>query len=65
MSEYADIQSGGHKIIKSKYMEAIEEIITINELKAWLNNLNKTSIEHLIEDIDTYYKLEFNIEKSA
>lgn len=30
---YADIKSGGQEIIKSKYMDAIEEIITINELK--------------------------------
>lgn len=62
LEEYAELKSGGHEIIKSKYMEAIEEIITINELKNWLNKLNGNEIKQIIKDIDLYYKLEFNIE---
>ena len=62
LSDFADNKSGGQKIIKSKYMNAIEEIITINELKTWLGALNKNEVKHMIKDIETYYKLEFNID---
>ena len=61
MVEYADIKSGGHKIIKQKYLDSIEEIITINELKSWMNLLNDNEIKQMIEDIETYYNLEFNL----
>jgi hypothetical protein len=54
--EYAHIKSGGHEIIKSKYVDAIEEIITINELVDWLDLLNESEIKNLIKDIEVYYK---------
>lgn len=60
--EYANVKSGGHTFIKSKYIESIEEIITINELKEWLNNLNNKEIQNLIEAIQISYNLEFNIQ---
>ena len=63
LDDYANIKSGGHEIIKSKYMDAIEEVITINELKEWLERLNNNEVDQIVEDIDTYYKLEFNIEE--
>jgi len=59
---YAEIKSGGHEIIKSKYINAIEEVITINELINWLDLLSKNEIKQLIDDIDTYYRLELNID---
>lgn len=61
--KYADVKSGGHEIIKSKYLDAIEEIITINELKEWLNRLDGDEVQQIIKDIDVYYKLEFNVEE--
>lgn len=62
IKEYIKEKSGGMEVIIEKYENSIEEIITINELREWLNNLNETSINSLIDDIDTYYKMEFNIE---
>lgn len=49
------------KVIIDRYNKAIEEIITINELKKWLYNLNSNEIDCLLRDIDLYYKLELNI----
>jgi len=60
--KYINEKSGGMKVIVEKYENSIEEIITINELRTWLNNLNEESINNLISDIDTYYKMELNIE---
>lgn len=60
--DYAIDKSGGHEIIKKRYIDAIEDVITINELKKWLNLLNDDEINQLIADIDLYYKLEFNIQ---
>lgn len=50
------------RIIKERYQKAIEEIITINELKNWINELNNNDIDNIIRDIDIYYRLEMNIE---
>lgn len=61
MKDYIIAKSGDMEILKKKYFNSIEEIITINELKKWLNELNDNSIDELIKDIDVYYKLEFNI----
>lgn len=59
--EYINNKSKGMKIIKDRYNNAIEEIITINELKCWLEELDDESINNLLRDIDIYYKLELNI----
>lgn len=64
IKEYIKEKSGGMEVIKEKYENSIEEIITINELRSWLNHLNESSINSLIEDIDTYYKIELNIEEN-
>lgn len=61
IKKYIFEKSGGMEVIIRKYEDSIEEIITINELKNWLNNLDEESINKLIEDIDTYYKVELNI----
>lgn len=62
LSEYIEKRSGGMEVIIEKYKNSIEEIITINELRKWLNDLNESSINNLIEDIDNYYKIELNID---
>lgn len=59
--EYINQKSKGMKIIKDRYNNAIEDIITINELKNWLEELNDESINNLLRDIDMYYRLELNI----
>lgn len=64
ITEYIKEKSGGMEVIIEKYENSIEEIITINELRNWLNNLNESNINSLIEDIDTYYKIELNIEEN-
>ena len=59
--KYIEKKSGGMKIIKERYEKAIEEVITINELKDWLNELNEDSINELLRDFDFYYRLELNL----
>ncbi len=61
LKTYIIAKSGDMEVLKNKYFDAIEEIITINELRKWLNELNEENVNDLINDIDTYYKLEFNI----
>ncbi len=62
IKNYIFEKSGGMEVIIDKYENSIEEIITINELRNWLNKLNEESINNLIDDIDTYYKIELNID---
>ena len=44
-----------------KDFKAIEEVITINELRSWLNVLDSHSIDNLLNDINKYYRLELNL----
>lgn len=60
-NEHIEAKSQGMKVIKQRYKDAIEEIITINELIKWLESLTPNSINSLIKDIELYYKLELNI----
>lgn len=62
LENYIEIKSGGMLIIKDRYHKAIEEVITINELKKWLKALNERAIDSIITDIDVYYRLEMNLE---
>lgn len=39
-------------VIEKRYKNEIEEIITINELKQWTNELNYGNIDGIIQDID-------------
>jgi len=57
---YIQQRSGGMKTIIDKYNNAIEEIITINELKAWYKELNDESVKNIMQDIIQYYKVEMN-----
>ena len=61
LKKYIDLKSSGMAIIKNRYNEAIEEIITINELRSWLNELEEVSVNALLKDIDLYYRIEMNM----
>lgn len=61
LKQYIKQRSGGMAIIISRYEEAIEEIITINELRHWLNELEADSVNALLKDIDLYYRIEMNM----
>jgi hypothetical protein len=49
------------QFIKERYREAIEEIITINELKTWMRELSGQAVDELLQDINRYYRLELNL----
>lgn len=61
LNDYILLKSGGMKTIIDKYRFAIEEIITINELKTYLQELNYQDMNELLRDIDMYYRLELNL----
>ncbi len=62
LEEYIEKYSGGMEMLKNRYKDAIEEIITINELKQWVSDLSGNTINEVIDDIEIYYKLEMNME---
>ena len=57
---YIQHRSGGMQTIVERYNKAIEEIITINELKEWYEGLDERSIKNIMNDIVLYYKVEMN-----
>lgn len=59
---YIRRKSNGMLVIENRYYGAIEEIITLNELWCWVNELNNNDIDNIIIDIDMYYKMEMNID---
>lgn len=61
LGRYIENRSSGMSVLKKRYHDAIEEIITINELRSWMGNLDDTDIDNIIRDIDIYYKLEMNM----
>lgn len=61
LERYIAIRSSGMSILENRYHKAIEEIITINELKTWTKELNNDGVDEIIRDIDIYYKLEMNM----
>ena len=48
-------------VLEERYRKAIEDIITINELQTWTQELDGSDIDDIIRDIDVYYKLEMNM----
>lgn len=61
LMEYATEKSGGLKALESAYHRAVEEVITINELKQWMEELDESDIDFLVSEIDKYYKLEMDM----
>ena len=47
---------------KIPYKKAIEEVITINELKVWMSELDDSAIDDIIRDIDMFYRLEMQMD---
>ena len=64
LNVYIDERASGMRVIEDRYKTAIEEIITINELQQWTNELSDNDIDGIIQDIDIYYKLEMNMDVS-
>lgn len=64
IDEYINKRSNGMIVIEQRYRESIEEVITINELCQWIENLSENNIDDIVRDIDIYYRLEMNIEEN-
>ena len=62
LNVYIDSKANGMEIIEQRYRKAIEEIITINELKQWTNELPNSDIDGIMRDIDIYYRMEMNMD---
>jgi hypothetical protein len=62
LEKYISARTSGMMVLEERYRKAIEDIITINELKAWTQELDNPDIDDIIRDIDVYYKLEMNME---
>lgn len=61
LTQYISSRSCGMAVLENRYHKAIEEIITINELKKWVCDLSDCDVDNIIRDIDVYYKLEMNM----
>ncbi len=60
---YGTKKSGGLKLLEKAYHSAVEEVITINELTRWLDELQSIDLDFLIDEIDRYFRVEMNIEE--
>lgn len=65
LKNYIDERANGMRVIEDRYKAAIEEIITINELRQWVYDLEEQDIDEIIRDIDIYYKLEMNMDVAS
>ena len=61
LRQYITRRSSGMAVLEDRYRNAIEEIITINELQMWNDELSNEDINGIIYDMDIYYKLEMNM----
>lgn len=61
LKNYILKKTGGMRVLIDRYFNSIEELITINELKNWIWNLDYNSINSLLYDIKLYYNLELNL----
>lgn len=61
LEDYINTRANGMVVIEQRYRNAIEEVITINELRQWTFDLDNKDIDGIIRDIDIYYKLEMNM----
>ena len=62
LESYIQAHSGGMRVVERRYKNAIEEIITIHELRTWLDGLDDVEIDGILRDMDVYYRLEMNLE---
>ena len=49
-------------MLKKSYLYALEEVITIQELNKWMEELNDEDVNYAINEIERYFKLEMNIQ---
>ena len=61
LENYIAVRANGMRVIEERYRSAVEEIITIHELRQWTDALKSGEIDTLLRDIDIYYRLEMNI----
>lgn len=59
--DYGTKKSGGLKILETKYHKAVEDVITINELIMWLNEMSENEVRYMISELDHYYKFEMDM----
>lgn len=62
LNAYIQKRANGMRVIRERYENAIEEVITINELKEWTSELANSDIDDIIRDIDIYYRLEMHMD---
>lgn len=62
LEAYIEERANGMRVIRERYEKAIEEVITINELKEWTSELGDSDIDDIIRDIDIYYRLEMHMD---
>ena len=62
LDQYIAQRSSGMVVLEERYHKAVEEIITINELQAWIDELGDADIDAILRDIDIYYKIEMNMD---
>lgn len=62
LESYIEERANGMRVIRERYEKAIEEVITINELKAWTSELSDSDVDDIIRDIDIYYRLEMHMD---
>lgn len=62
LEKYIEMRANGMRIIRERYKKAIEEVITINELKVWISELDNSAIDDIIRDIDMFYRLEMQMD---
>ena len=63
LEDYIAEKASGMQILEERYHKAIEEIITINELKTWIDELDRNDINGILRDIDIYYRMEMNMDE--
>ena len=61
LDDYIALRANGMTVIEKRYRSAVEELITIQELKLWIDALSSSEIDQILRDIDIYYRLEMNI----
>ena len=59
--DYLIEKSGGMEMLKKRYLDSLEEVITIQELNKWMGELNDEDVNYAIGEIDRYFRMEMNI----
>ena len=65
LQSYIQQRANGMEVIEKRYVKAIEEVITINEIQSWTSKLKNEEVDGIIRDIDLYYRLEMNMDINA